>query len=93
MKFEGFEGIDRPAGFRVNLGLAISACSCRLGEPRSLQEIAYFCDCTREAIRIIEARALMKIRNKLQFGDVQLWNDLKEHLSAQRHPATRKTTH
>lgn len=51
---------------RIALGLAISACSMEPGQTRNLNEMAAFCDCTREAIRRIESSGLRKMRLRLQ---------------------------
>ncbi len=51
----------------IDLGLAVSALSMQPKETRTHREIAYFCDCTWQAIYRIEQKALRKLRVKLLF--------------------------
>jgi hypothetical protein len=50
---------------RVDLGLAVAACHAQRGREMTLDEIALWCGCTREAIRLIEFRALGKLRRQM----------------------------
>ncbi|MDE2020926.1 MAG: hypothetical protein KGJ13_11370 [Patescibacteria group bacterium] len=49
----------------IDLGLAVMCCYAHPGESYNREEIAAWCDCTKEAIRNIEAKALRKLRVKL----------------------------
>lgn len=66
---------DRTA--RVDLGLQLLSIARRPGTTFTLQEIAVWCGCGREAVRIIEQRALMKLHHRLRFGrHRQVWKEL-----------------
>lgn len=77
---------------RVDLGLAILSVLAIPGEPLTMDDIAAWCDCSRQAIEQIERKALKKIRNALFFSDRQTWNELKGCLSSEQKPARRKNT-
>ena len=49
----------------IDLGLALLSIARIPGEPLTLEDIAAWCDCTRERIRQIERDALRKIRRRL----------------------------
>ena len=61
----------------IDLGLAISALHSQKGVPRTADDIAEYCGCSRQRIEQIEKRALRKIRYKLHC-DQQLQEALKE---------------
>jgi DNA-directed RNA polymerase specialized sigma24 family protein len=48
---------------RTDLGLAIAEVR---GGPMSAEEIAAFCDCSRQSIQKIESRALLKLRPRME---------------------------
>ena len=50
---------------RIDLGLAILEVITPPGVPLSQAEISVYCGCTSEAIRMIEFRALRKVRRRL----------------------------
>lgn len=49
----------------IDVGLAVLCSLMRPGESLSDRDIAYVCNCSRNAIYIIEKRALRKMRVKL----------------------------
>ena len=51
----------------ITLGIAISGATLAPGKTRTLAEIAAFCGCTKECIRLIERSALRKLRNRILF--------------------------
>lgn len=53
---------------RIDLGLELLARVTRPGHGHSLQDIAAWCGCTRDAILLTEQKALKKLRNRLRFG-------------------------
>jgi hypothetical protein len=53
---------------RINLGLEVLSVIAEPGATFTHQDIAAFCDCTRDAIFLIERSALSKIGNRLRFG-------------------------
>lgn len=55
-----------PEAGRIELGLAVSALSLKLGEERTQRQLAYFCDCDHKTIQNIERKALEKARFKLR---------------------------
>ncbi len=55
--------MGRTPSKRIDLGLAIL--STRPRKPRTLEEIAAFCDCHNTAISRIERAALAKLRARL----------------------------
>ena len=59
-------GWQKEKNERINLGIAIAHATTMPGQVRTLQEIADYCDCSRELIRHIEEGALRKCRVKLQ---------------------------
>lgn len=59
-------GWQKAKAERLDLGLAISRLSMQPGQTRTLEEIAAYCECTREAIRKIEKSALAKMKARLQ---------------------------
>jgi DNA-directed RNA polymerase specialized sigma24 family protein len=54
---------------RVDLGLALLSLRAKPGSTFTLQEIALWCGCTRDAVMQMEKRALKRVANKLQFHD------------------------
>lgn len=60
---------------RVMLGLEIAALHAKPGVPMSMEEIAAFCDCSKQAIDGSYQKALRKIRNRMS---PQLRKELKE---------------
>jgi hypothetical protein len=52
---------------RTDLGLAISGATLAPGKTRTLDEIAAYCDVTKEAVRAMEVRALQKLRKRLVY--------------------------
>src|SRR5262245_50853771 len=63
----------------IELGLAVSALTMLPGETRTLEEIAAYCNCSRERIRQIEFRALRKMRIRLEAQGIK-WADVMESL-------------
>ncbi len=59
-------GWQKSKGERIDLGIAIAHATTMPGQTRTLQEIADYCDCSREAIRHIEEAALKKCRFQMQ---------------------------
>jgi len=58
---------------RVNLGLAISGALLEPGESRSFQEIALYCDCSKQAIEQLYRRAIRKAhRSMVRLGHKEL---------------------
>lgn len=58
--------IDRsPKGIEIDLGLAIAGATLPPGQILDTSEIASYCGCTRQAIHVIEKRAITKIRAAL----------------------------
>ena len=57
------KGVKFEKGRRIDLGLAVSGALLKPGETRSLEEIAAYCDCHKNAIFQIEAKALKKLRH------------------------------
>jgi hypothetical protein len=51
---------------RIDLGLAVSALSIRPGECRGVKTLAKYCDCSPQAISLISAAAIAKIRRALR---------------------------
>jgi DNA-directed RNA polymerase sigma subunit (sigma70/sigma32) len=51
---------------RIDLGLAVLSVLREPGKLYSLAEIAAWCDCTHEAIRVIEEKAMKKLRRALK---------------------------
>lgn len=49
----------------IDLGLAISAHSLKIGQTRSLGELASFCQCSKSAIQLIENKAIHKLKKAL----------------------------
>lgn len=70
---------DKERTERVNLGLAILSCLAIPGVPLTLEDIAAFCDCSRQAIEHIERRALRKLRVRLNATTLA---ELRENLEA-----------
>jgi len=64
---------------RVDLGLELLSIARTPDSMFTLQEIAMWCGCTRDAILIIERKALHKLRHKLQFGALR---DITEEIAA-----------
>ncbi len=50
---------------RINLGLDIAHSISARGQQWELQEIAALCDCSKNAIHLIELRALKRIKDGL----------------------------
>lgn len=62
---------------RVDLGLALLAVLLKPNRTLTTYDIAAWCGCTNEGIRRIEAKALKKLANKLQFGrDRAAWREI-----------------
>ena len=76
----------------IDLGLAILSVLANPGEPLTLDDIAAWCGCSRQAIENIERRALKKLRNALFFTDRQTWNELKYCFGHERQAAKAVTT-
>lgn len=55
----------RTSSHRIDLGLAVLSLR-KDRRPRTLEEIAAYCDCHNTAIDKIEKRALKKLRRKLR---------------------------
>lgn len=64
---------------RINLGLAVSGLHSQKGVPRTCDDIASYCGCSRQRIQQIEERALRKLRYKLRIGHPEL-RELMESL-------------
>ena len=67
---------------KIELGLAIMQATRERG-PYTFQEIANYCDCSRERIRQIYERALKKIRLRLE---PETFEQLKHHVLSQGQP-------
>jgi len=65
MSLRNLNSKDRARHDRINLGLAIAHATTMPNQRRSLQEIADYCDCSKEHIRKIEEGALKKCRVRL----------------------------
>lgn len=79
---------------RTNLGLALLQTVAIPGVPLTFDDIAAWCDCSRQNVEMIAAGALRKIRNALMFRDREVWEELRAHLTlfADRQPAARRRT-
>ena len=64
---------------RIDPGLSILEAVTPPGVPLSQTEIAVWCGCTSEAIRVMELRALRKLRRRL--GALGIGSELRDHLS------------
>ena len=51
---------------RIDLGLALLRQCAKRGEPLDLRDIAAWCDCSWQAIHLIEHQALKKLGEKLR---------------------------
>ncbi len=51
---------------RINLGISIAHATTMPGQRRTLAEIGYYADCSKETVRKIEKEALLKLRHRLQ---------------------------
>lgn len=56
---------ERERKERISLGIAICHAQTKPGQVRTHAEIAAYAGCTRTAIQMIEARALMKMKIRL----------------------------
>lgn len=56
---------SRTPGSDIDLGLAVSALTLKLGETRTRTEIAAYCGCSPGNIWAIEQKALRKVKQKL----------------------------
>lgn len=63
--YEG-RGSGRAKSARVDLGLAVMSAMAERGAMFTREEIGAFADCSGEAIRLIERRALRKLRRRFQ---------------------------
>ena len=57
---------------RIDLGLALLSKLRAPGERLTCAEIAGWCDCSPEAIRAIEAKALAKVRRQLKGLEIEV---------------------
>jgi len=64
---------------RIDLGLAISGATMMPGQVRSHEEIAAFCDCSRERIFQIEKQAMRKLRHRLRIAMGDEYGDFCEN--------------
>lgn len=69
------KGAKGRKGKKMALGLAVSGALLKPGETRTLEEIAAFCGCSRNAIYEIERVALRKLRHPERMR--QLRDELK----------------
>lgn len=59
-----WEGI--PKRQRIDIGLALLGVYCQPSTPYTLEEIAGWCGCSHQAIRMIQESALRKLRARLE---------------------------
>ena len=48
----------------IDVGLAVAECHARCGDPMTYTRIAAFCGCSSWAIKLIERRALQRLRHR-----------------------------
>lgn len=77
---------------RTKLGLDLLQLVAIPGVPLTYDDIAVWCDCTRQNIESIAAGVLRKIRNHLMFRDPALWEELRLAFTNERQPARRRVT-
>lgn len=70
---------------RIDLGLAILSALRKPNQTLTSHDIAAWCDCTGQAIRQIEARALRRLRNRLNDEDRQTFAALINERRAAAH--------
>ncbi|ACB76662.1 hypothetical protein [Opitutus terrae] len=62
---------------RIDLGLQLLQLAAKPGTSFTLHEIALWCGCTRDAVLLIEQKALKKVRTRIRFGrDSKLFREL-----------------
>ena len=54
-----------PKGVEIDLGLAISGATLPPGQRRDSQEMANYCNCSKQLIHQIEKKAIRKVRKAL----------------------------
>lgn len=59
-------GIKAKRDQRINLGIAISGATLEPGKVRTLPEIAAYAGISKQAVAVIERRALRKVRARLR---------------------------
>lgn len=69
-----WEGI--PKRDRIDIGLALLGVYCQPNTPLTLEEIAGWCGCSYQAIRMIQESALRKLRVRLGPEFRQILNEL-----------------
>lgn len=63
---------QRSKTIRIDAGLALLSLVSKRNEPLTLDDIAAWCDCSRERVRQIEESALKKIRMRLNKDELEL---------------------
>jgi hypothetical protein len=56
---------NAPKGIEIDLGLAISGATLVHGQYRDLNELAAYCNCSKQMIHYIEKKAIRKVRKAL----------------------------
>ena len=75
--------MGRAGSSYIDLGLALLACLRRPGETLTSHDIAAWCGCSHAAIKVIEKRALKKVRQRLveNVTDQELAEELRGMLA------------
>lgn len=74
MKFAHYEKVNKSAATRrIDLGLAILSVLRKPGQTLTSNDIAAWCDCSGQAIRQIEAKAIRRLRNKFSAQERELF--------------------